>query len=127
MIDGFSYALLVLVALQVKHLLCDGPLQTSRMVTDKSFYGKPHGIYHAALHMAGTALVLLLFGMPLQLLAILAIMDGVIHYHIDYFKNNIVRAKSWTTPDPPYWWAFTADQMLHHMTYVLIIWLAFKP
>jgi hypothetical protein len=125
--DIFAQGLLVLLALQVKHLICDGPLQTLRMVEEKSYYGRLHGLLHAACHLAGTALVLAMFGLPMQGVAMLAVLDGVIHYHVDYFKNNAVRIKSWTTTDAPYWWAFTADQTLHHMTYVLLVWLAFKP
>jgi hypothetical protein len=127
MTDVLSIALLALVSLQVKHLICDGPLQTLRMVQDKSFYGRPQGVLHAAIHLVGTAIVFMLFGMPLKIVALLALVDGAIHYHIDFIKNNLVRAKGWGTEDSPYWWAFTADQMLHHMTYVLLVWLAFRP
>jgi hypothetical protein len=125
--DILSRALLVLVVLQVKHLICDGPLQTLRMVQEKSYYGRLHGLLHALVHLVGTGLVLALFGIPLQMVAMLAALDGVIHYHVDYLKNTLLRIKSWSTNDAPYWWAFTADQMLHHTTYVLLVWLAFKP
>jgi hypothetical protein len=119
--------LLLIACLQVKHFICDGPLQTLRMVQDKSVYGKPYGLLHAAVHLAGTLAVLLVFGLPFQTVALLAAMDGVIHYHLDFFKNNFVKARGWTIQDGPYWWAFTADQVLHHMTYLLLAWLAFKP
>jgi Protein of unknown function (DUF3307) len=122
-----SGVVLVIVGLQVKHIICDGPLQTLRMVQDKSHYGRPLGVLHAAIHAAGTALVLLLAGLPLTQVGALAVLDGVVHYHVDYVKENTVKANGWKTTDGPYWWAMTTDQALHHMTYVLLVWLAFKP
>jgi hypothetical protein len=57
----------------------------------------------------------------------LALLDGVIHYHVDYTKENIVKTFGWTPAVGPYWWAMITDQSLHHMTAVLLVWLAFKP
>jgi hypothetical protein len=122
-----STVLLVLIALQMKHIVCDGPLQTLRMVEDKSHYGKPLGVLHSVVHLGGTFLVLVLTGLPLAAAVQLSALDGVLHYHIDFTKENIVKAKGWTTRDAPFWWSLTTDQALHHMTYVLLVWLAFKP
>jgi hypothetical protein len=116
--------LLLVVALQVKHMVCDGPLQTLRMVKDKSRYGAPHGLLHAAIHGGGTLIVLAGFGVSLGLVAALAALDTVLHYHIDFTKENIVKKAGWSTDDGPFWWALTADQSLHHMTYVMLAWLA---
>lgn len=120
-------ALLLLVALQIKHVICDGPLQTARMVREKSAYGKPQGLLHALVHVAGSALVLTFFGLPAALVAGLAGLDGAIHYHVDYIKENIVKTMGWGPTRGPFWWAIIADQTLHHMTAVLLVWLAFKP
>jgi Protein of unknown function (DUF3307) len=119
--------LIVIALLQVKHMLCDGPLQTLRMVKDKSTYGKLHGLLHALVHVAGTAIVLVLFGITLGTIALLLLLEFVLHYHIDYFKENTVKAMKWSTSDGPYWWAITTDQGLHHMSYLLLVWIAFKP
>jgi hypothetical protein len=120
-------ALLMILGLQLKHLICDGPLQTLQMVQDKSSYLKPQGLFHAAIHTGGSFLVFWLLGLPFATSLALAVLDGVIHYHVDFFKENLVKQKGWSTNDGPFWWALTADQTLHHMTYVLLTWLAFRP
>jgi Protein of unknown function (DUF3307) len=125
--EALQTALLVIVALQAKHIICDGPLQTLAMVRDKSSYGKPLGLLHALIHAVGSAVVLALFGLPLTVVGSLALLDGVIHYHVDYTKENIVKTFGWTPAVGPYWWAMITDQSLHHMTAVLLVWLAFKP
>jgi hypothetical protein len=120
-------ALLFAAALMVKHVICDGPLQTLAMVREKSGYGRPLGLLHACIHIAGTLLICLLFGVGLQWAVLLALFDGVLHYHVDFAKENLVRLKAWTTTDGPYWWAMTTDQALHHITYLFITYLAFTP
>jgi hypothetical protein len=120
-------ALVTLVLLQVKHFICDGPLQTLAMVQGKSVYGKPIGIFHALIHGGGTVVVLAACGVPPLLAAGLGLLDAVIHYHIDFVKENIVKLKGWTHRDGPFWWALTADQALHHATYVGLVALAFIP
>lgn len=127
MTDTLFLPFIVIGLLQIKHMICDGPLQTLRMVKDKSTYGKWQGIFHALIHVAGTLIILLPFGVPLGTIASLLALELVLHYHIDYIKENIVKAKKWTTSDGPYWWAITTDQGLHHMSYVLLAWLAFRP
>jgi Protein of unknown function (DUF3307) len=118
-------ALLLLLALLVKHVICDGPLQTARMVREKSGYGQPQGILHALVHVIGAAIVLGFAGLPPLLIAGLASLDGVIHYHVDYAKENVVKAMGWQPADSPFWWSIIADQALHHMTSILLVWIAF--
>jgi hypothetical protein len=78
-------------------------------------------------HMLGTAVVMTIAGVPVAILIGLAVLDGVLHYHIDFIKENVVKWKKWKTADGPFWWALTTDQALHHMTYVGLVWLALKP
>ena len=85
------------------------------------------GLVHALVHVGGTALVFLLWGLPIQLVAALALLDGVVHYHVDYAKENTVKLNGWTTANGPFWWALTTDQALHYLTYLGLVWLAFKP
>lgn len=126
-IEILEHALLLLIALQVKHVICDGPLQTLQMVRDKSTYGKPLGIVHALIHSVGSLVVLMLFGVPLIYAAQLVLFEFVLHYHIDFIKEKIVHHFGWYHADGPFWWALIADQTLHHMTYALLVWLVFKP
>lgn len=126
-IETIKQALLLLLALQVKHVICDGPLQTLQMVRDKSIYLKPLGVIHALIHCVGSSMILLFAGLPVVLVLQLALLEFVLHYHIDFIKEKIVKNYNWYHSDGPFWWALIADQTLHHMTYVLLVWLAFKP
>jgi hypothetical protein len=117
--------LIMLVGFQLKHFICDGPLQTLAMVQAKSHYGKPLGLLHSAIHAIGTLLVFLLAGTGSA--ATLALADFVIHYHIDFTKENIVKYAGWTPKDGPFWWALMADQTLHYLTYLLLVWFSLRP
>jgi Protein of unknown function (DUF3307) len=117
--------LALIASLQAKHFICDGLLQTKVMVDSKSVYGDRMGLVHAALHGIGTALILAVFGFKLSIILGLAVLDMVIHYHVDYAKENIVKRAAWTSHDAKFWWALSADQMLHQFTYLLLPALAF--
>lgn len=120
-------ALVFVACLQIKHFVCDGPLQTLAMVKAKGFYGRKLGVFHALIHGVGTSLVVLMFGTPLALAGLLVVLDILLHYHIDYSKERLVRQQGWTVNDNYFWWALTADQVLHHLTYLLLALLMFKP
>ncbi len=53
----------------------------------------------------------------------LLVAEFVLHYHIDYTKEQVVRRHGWTSHDTPFWWAIGLDQLLHGLTYVAIVWL----
>jgi hypothetical protein len=118
-----SAALILVVFLQIKHVICDGPLQNLSMVHAKRVYAKPLGVLHAAIHGIATFIILGGFGIPFVFAAQLAALETVLHYHIDFLKESIVKWNNWTSLDGPFWWAFTLDQALHHMTYVALVWL----
>ncbi len=119
----FSVLSLV-AAFQLKHFVCDGPLQTKAMVDSKSNYGEGLGVVHSAIHGLGTAVVLLLW-LPVGTLVLgLAVLDFVVHYHTDYAKENIVKRAGWTTSHAKFWWALSADQTVHQFTYVVLTYLA---
>jgi hypothetical protein len=114
--------------LQFKHFICDGPLQTYGMVRDKGFYGRPLGLAHAALHGLGTLIGLgAATAASWGLVAILALADFVVHYHVDFTKETVLRRAGWTNSDAQFWWAFAADQMLHQLTYLVLIYFALRP
>lgn len=114
--------LLILTALIVKHFLVDFPLQSAYQVQHKGTYGHPGGLLHATLHGVGTYLVLVWIT-PIAL--IFAILDSVIHYHIDWIKMQFNRMMNLSPQDPMFWWALGADQLLHYLTYVVILFLIF--
>lgn len=119
------FSILSLVAaFQLKHFVCDGPLQTKAMVDSKSKYGEGLGLVHSIIHGIGTAVVLLFWLPAGKILLGLAVLDFFIHYHTDYTKENIVKRAGWTTSDAKFWWALSADQTVHQFTYVVLTYLA---
>ncbi|HWK65140.1 MAG TPA: DUF3307 domain-containing protein [Rhizobiaceae bacterium] len=117
------YLLLLLSGLQIKHFVADYLLQTHRMIMEKASFRKPGGYLHVAIHAVGTLLILLLAGVPLSLTALLVAGEAIAHYLIDYGKAN------WSCRKPPdiakasFWAAHGADQLLHQLTYTLMIYL----
>ncbi len=124
---SLELGLLLVAALQVKHFICDGPLQTRAMVEAKGHYGRPLGLLHSLIHAVGTVLVLAGFGFSATPVLLLGLLDLAIHYHVDFSKENVVRKAGWTPAQASFWWALSADQMAHQLTYLLIAWLALKP
>jgi Protein of unknown function (DUF3307) len=112
--------LVLLLLLQIKHFICDGPLQTKAIVDGKSIYGNRLGLLHAGTHGLGSLIALAWFGLGWKMVFALAAADMVIHYHIDFTKENIVKSHGWTTATREFWWALVADQFLHHLTYLAI-------
>jgi hypothetical protein len=118
--------LLLLALFQVKHALGDGPLQTIGMVREKGFYGKAGGVYHAGIHGVGSLVALLVFGIAALPALVLAAVDTVIHYHVDFIKESIVRRNGWTQDKPAFWWALMGDQLMHQLTYLLLAYAVIR-
>lgn len=118
-----TFIVVLLALFGIKHFLCDFVFQYNSMISQKGIYGALGGIQHAAIHAVGTMIVLLLI-LPWNLSAhiaviALAVIDGAIHYHIDWAKTNL--SASYTPKDREFWIYLGADQGLHYLTYILII------
>jgi hypothetical protein len=118
-------ALIVLAAvaiLMLKHAIADFYLQTSYQYLNKGTYGHPGGIIHSAIHVALTPLVYLVIA-PASLLLVLGIAasEFVLHYHIDWLKEQIVRGNGWTAQDRGFWYALGTDQFVHGLTYLALV------
>lgn len=113
--------LLVLIALFVKHFLADFPLQIPYHYKNKGTYLHPGGIFHAMIHGAGTFLALAWL-VDFKLAAIMAVIDFVIHYHVDWAKVKLNTKYAW---DPAthekFWWLLGFDQLLHALTYIAFV------
>jgi hypothetical protein len=118
MIDG-HLVLLLLALFGIKHFICDFLLQTNYMVMTKGIYGARGGIQHAMLHAAFTLLISVFFVNFVNLAVLMAIFDGVIHYHVDWAKQKLNNGL--TSSDHMFWVWFGADQCLHYLTYIAII------
>ena len=116
--------LLLLMLLQVKHWYVDFVDQSDAEIASKGIYGDQLGVNHSTKHAIGTMLcVVAIAGLEYILLAIMmALMDFILHYHIDYVKmqygNNNIK-------DKQFWIHMGADQLAHQLTYLFIIWMVF--
>lgn len=118
-------ALLALAAvsvLMVKHAVADFYLQTPYQYLNKGTYGHPGGLLHSAIHVALTPLVyLVLVPGSLLIAGAIALGEFVAHYHIDWLKEQIVRRNGMTMQDPGFWHALGTDQLVHGLTYLVIV------
>lgn len=114
--------------LVLKHFIVDFPMQTERMVEEKGIYGALGGLVHSGLHGWATMLIVTAFltsitGWDIAATGIIGIVigaaDAVAHYHIDWAKMNLGR--DFTVKDRMYWTLLGLDQMLHYLTYILMI------
>jgi len=117
--------ILVLAAvavLMLKHAIADFYLQTPYQYLNKGTYGHPGGFMHSAIHVALTPLVYLVL-VPGSLLIALAIALGefAVHYHVDWLKEQITHRNGWTAQDRGFWYALGTDQLVHGLTYLLIV------
>lgn len=114
---------LILIALLfAKHFIIDFPLQNKYQWSNKGTYGHPGGLLHAGLHAFGT---LLIFNFVAPVAAIyLAVMDGIVHYHIDWAKMNLNARMGWgPNTHEQFWWLLGLDQFFHAVTYVGLVTL----
>lgn len=114
--------LLGFVVLSVKHTVGDFFLQTSYQYLNKGIYGHRGGLIHSGLHALLTIPVFLVLPPSSALLAI-AIIAGefVVHYHLDWSKEQLIKRYRLTHKDPWFWHLFGLDQLGHLVTYVAII------
>ena len=110
-----------MIGLQIKHFLVDFCLQSQWILQDKGRYGGKGGLAHAALHGAGSLAVLICVADPTSAFG-LALLDTVLHYHIDWAKEHVNGTSGPETRR--YWIVFGVDQLLHQLTMLIILALA---
>lgn len=108
-------------AFAIKHYIADFPLQTARMVREKGHYGQIGGLVHAACHGALSLPILLIFLPSAFLALVLSIAETVVHYHLDFAKETLSRRLGDTPADHRFWIVLGMDQLLHHLTYAVMI------
>ena len=123
MSQALALTLWALLALELKHFLCDFVLQTEYQVRTKGIYGHLGGFLHAGIHIVGTIPALLIFHAALQPAAIILIAEFAIHYHTDWTKARIDHIAKWPTTDQRYWILFGLDQLIHQLTYLGIVYV----
>tara|TARA_Y100001972_G_C7645957_1_gene324635 strand:- start:413 stop:775 length:363 start_codon:yes stop_codon:yes gene_type:complete len=108
----------------VKHIIADYFMQYSWMIKDKATYGAFGGLAHAGWHGILTLIVLIIFAnVSISFILMLAFLDSLLHYHIDFVKSNVWKRKKLGPSDQLYWVTHGVDQLLHMLTYILILGL----
>lgn len=120
--NNMTTILFLLVLLHIKHWYIDFVNQTTVEIASKGIYGDSEGVNHSVKHGIGTMLAIVLaVGTPyIAYAAILALLDSVLHYHIDWIKMNYGNRDIST---PAFWNHFGLDQMAHQLTYLLIAYI----
>lgn len=113
----------ILGLLQIKHFVFDWVLQTEYQIEHKGQYLHLGGLHHSFNHGVWTAVVFSLAADPTVALA-LGALDGFIHYHVDWAKQNLARGLS--PVDKQFWMLMGADQFLHQLTYLFLTYLNFS-
>ncbi len=117
-----GYVLAVLGLLQIKHMFADFFLQTPMMLKDRGTYIHPGRALHCLVHIAGTALCFLVLGVPLGAFVAICVAEWIVHYHLDWGKGRWSDISAHTPAQAGYWRAFGADQFLHQLTYLAMLW-----
>ena len=118
MTSDMAVLLLLLLALQLKHLAADYLLQTDYVLANRRHYGHPGGLLHVALHGIGSILVFLIFPTPWVALLLIVAAELIAHYHIDWAKDGLMHRFGWSAKDRGFWVAAGTDQALHQATYL---------
>ena len=115
-------ALAAVAVLMLKHAVADFYLQTPYQYLNKGTYGHPGGFIHAGIHAVLTPFVYLVL-VPSSLLLVLAITIGefAVHYHVDWMKEQVMHRNGWTAHDRGFWYALGTDQLVHGLTYLVIV------
>jgi hypothetical protein len=89
---------------------------------NKRTYGHPGGFLHSAIHVALTPLVyLVLAPASLLLVAGIAVGEFLVHYHVDWLKEQLTHRNNWTPQCRMFWFALGTDQLVHGLTYLVIV------
>ena len=117
---GAGLIVAVVLWLQIKHFVFDYVLQTPFQFRNKGFYGHLGGILHSGLQALGTipAFFIVPPGWPLGVTIVIG--EFVVHYHVDWAKEQTLRRMKLTTTDAWYWRFYGIDQLAHQLTYVVI-------
>ena len=113
---------LLLIVFQLKHFICDYPLQGTYMLGKlrATNWALPLAA-HAAVHATATSLIAIWFSLHLAI--ILAIADFILHFTIDRLKASPNYGGRFKPDQPYFWWALGADQMAHHFTHYAFIFI----
>lgn len=114
--------LVLICLLQIKHMFADYFLQTQRMLSGRGTYLHLGRAQHAGVHALGTILVFVGFGAAPGFIAVVALVEWVVHFHIDWGKARYSEVRQHDPTQAGFWRANGFDQALHHLTYLAMVW-----
>lgn len=117
----------LLIVFQLKHFICDYPLQ----VYSKYMLGKfkqfpecvPPLTMHAGIQAVATFLIAMIFAPTYWWFGLV---DFVAHFCIDRLKADKRLLGRWNHTSGHFWSAIGFDQMLHHLTHYIFIYFMVK-
>ena len=121
---SLGYAIGLLALLQIKHMLADFYLQTPIMLVNRGKLIHPGRALHCVVHAGLSVPCLAVMGVPMAAVATIAVAEWVVHYLVDLGKGRWSDMKQQGPTDAGYWRAFGFDQMVHQMTYLIMVWAA---
>ena len=121
--DQITTILLLVAAFQIKHLVADFFLQTTKMIVGRERYWHMGRAQHAGLHSVFSAVVLAVFGVGPVMLIAMVVAEFIVHFHIDWAKARFSVDRNLTPDQPMYWYAMGTDQAMHQLTYLVMIWV----
>lgn len=111
----------MLAWMQLKHFVVDYVLQPAWILRGKGNFRLIGGYVHAGGHALGTVPALMLAGVGLMRVAILVLAEFLVHYLIDYGKALLSRHSRADATTRAYWAMHGADQLMHQLTYAVLI------
>ena len=119
MIDVFT----LLVLFQLKHFICDYPLQNQYMLgkllpSDENW--ELPLLAHVLVHGLATFLIAIYFT-SFEVAIFVSLIDIMTHFVIDRIKASPDLLGRFKPTQPYFWWALGADQMLHHLVHYFLI------
>jgi Protein of unknown function (DUF3307) len=121
MSPGTALVFWSLVLFQAKHFLADFVLQTRYQWSNKGVYGHPGGLLHAGIHAVGSLPAIFVLTSTPGLVAAILAAEFLVHYHVDWTKEQINKRRGLTHGETMFWVVFGADQFLHQLTYVIVL------
>lgn len=115
---------ILLILFQLKHFICDYPLQNSYMLGKFKLEGWLFPLLsHTVVHFLGTALITYMFTLDIIFTLLLSCLDLIIHFIVDRIKAHPSLGGRYKPENPKFWWCLGLDQSMHHLTHYFLIFL----
>jgi hypothetical protein len=115
--------LILLTLFEIKHWYADFHIQTYAQTVRKGIWLDCVGISHSIDHVYTSLVILLIFSyfhvLSVSAVFLAVLLEGLIHYLTDYIK---VKYGNKNNSTPTYWSQFGLDQLMHHLTYLGIVY-----